>query len=109
MLELGQFSSDEHKKLIPIIEEVKPRLFIGVGRQMSIIGTSLKSNYETLCFKNSNEAKNTVPKLIKNNDLVLVKGSNGMHLSKITQAINHHFKTSEKNQLLSSKANSHAI
>ena len=109
MLELGQFSSDEHKKLIPIIEEVRPRLFIGVGRQMSIIGESLESNYETLCFKNSYEAKNTVPKLIKNNDLILVKGSNGMHLSKITQAINLHFKTFEKKHLSSSKANSYAI
>ena len=39
--------------------------------------------------------------LIKNNDLILVKGSNGMHLSKITQAINLHFKTLEKNHLLS--------
>ena len=76
---------------------------------MSIIGKSLKSNYETLCFKNSNEAKNTVPKLIKNNDLILVKGSNGMHLSKIIRAINLHFKTVEKNYPLSSKANSYAI
>ena len=76
---------------------------------MSMIGKSLKSNYETLCFKNSNEAKNTVPKLIKNNDLILVKGSNGMHLNKITEAINLYFKTFEKNYLLSNKANSYAI
>ena len=76
---------------------------------MSMIGKSLKSNYETLCFKNSNEAKNTIPKLIKNNDLILVKGSNGMNLSKITQAINLYFKNFEKNHLLSSKVNSYAI
>ena len=76
---------------------------------MSIIGESLKPSLETRSFKNSNEAKNTVPKLIKNNDLILVKGSNGMHLSKITQAINLHFKTFEKNHFLSSKANSYAI
>ena len=109
MLELGQFSSYEHKKLIPIIEEVKPRLFIGVGKQMSIICKSLKSNYETLSFKNSNEAKKTIPELIKNNDLILVKGSNGMHLNKITQAINLHFKTFDKDHLLSSKANINVI
>ena len=109
MFELGQFSSDEHKKLIPIIEKAKPRLFIGVGKQMSIIGKYLKSNYETLCFKNSDDAKNIIPELIKNNDLILVKGSNGMYLNKITQAINLHFKTFEKNHILSSKANSYAI
>jgi UDP-N-acetylmuramoyl-tripeptide--D-alanyl-D-alanine ligase len=109
MFELGQFSSDEHKKLIPIIEKAKPRLFIGVGRQMSIIGKYLKSNHETLCFKNSDDAKNTIPELIKNNDLILVKGSNGMHLNKITQAINLHFKGFEKNHLFSIKENSYAI
>ena len=104
MLELGQFSSDEHKKLIPIIEKARPRLFISVGRQMSIISKYLKSNHETLCFKNSDDAKNIIPELLKNNDLILVKGSNGMHLNKITQAINLHFKTFEKNHHLLRKS-----
>ncbi len=93
MLELGKFSPYEHQKLIPIIESIKPRLIIAIGNQMSVISKNLKSNFETFCFKDSITAKNIVPELIKNNDLILIKGSNGMKLDLIIEGINHHFET----------------
>ncbi|MAC60972.1 MAG: hypothetical protein CMN37_03685 [SAR116 cluster bacterium] len=93
MLELGKFSSYEHQKLIPIIEGIKPRLIVAIGNQMSVISKYLKSNFETFCFKDAKAAKNIVPKLIKNNDLILIKGSNGMKLDLIIDGINRHFET----------------
>ena len=91
MLELGKFSSHEHQKLIPIIESIKPRLIVAIGNQMSAISKYFKSNIETFCFKDSITAKNIVPELIKNNDLILIKGSNGMKLDLIIDSINCHF------------------
>ena len=91
MLELGKFSSHEHQKLVPIIESIKPRLIIAIGKQMSEISKNLKSNFETFCFKDSITAKDFVPELIKNNDLILIKGSNGMKLDLIIESINRHF------------------
>ena len=109
MLELGRFSSSEHKKLIPIIENIKPRLLISVGKQMSAICKYFKSSFETISFKDSKAAKSIVPDLIKNNDLILIKGSNGMKLELIVDEINHHFKTLNNKHFFSQKDKKYAV
>ena len=107
MLELGRFSEREHKKLIPLIESIKPRLLVAIGKQMSKIAKSLDSNYKTICFDNSNIAMNEVPNLIENNDLILIKGSNGMRLDLIVNKIKYHFHNLNKNEKILDKDNSY--
>ena len=92
MLELGKFSAQEHKKLIPIIKNTKPRLIIFIGDAMSKISKEINSHFDCICFESSQKAEKEIPNLIKNNDLVLIKGSNGMNLNLITSAIINFFK-----------------
>ena len=92
MLELGKFSAQEHKKLIPIIKNTNPRLVIFIGEAMSEISKEINSHFDCICFESSQKAEKEIPDLIKNNDLVLIKGSNGMNLNLITSAIINFFK-----------------
>ena len=107
MLELGKFSEIEHKKLIPIIKSIKPRLLVAIGKQMSKIAKFLESNYKTICFDNSNIAINEIPKLIQNNDLILIKGSNGMRLDLIVNSIKNYFHSLNRNNKVLDKDNSY--
>ena len=107
MLELGKFSEIEHKKLIPIIKSIKPRLLVAIGKQMSKIAKFLESNYNTICFDNSNIAINEIPKLIQNNDLILIKGSNGMRLDLIVNSIKDYFQNLNRNNKILDKDNSY--
>ena len=46
MLELGKFSAQEHKKLIPIIKNTNPRLVIFIGEAMSEISKEINRTFE---------------------------------------------------------------
>ena len=105
MLELGKFSENEHNKLIPLIEGIKPRLLVAIGKQMSKIAKALGSNYKTICFDNSNTVINEVPNLIQNNDLILIKGSNGMRLDLIVNSIKDYFHNLDRNEKKLDKEN----
>ena len=59
---------------------------------MSEISKEINSHFDCICFKSSHKAEKEIPDLIKNNDLVLIKGSNGMNLNLITSAIINFFK-----------------
>ena len=82
------YSNDHTKKMATNLI-----LLVAIGNQMSAISKNLKSNFETFCFKDSITARDIVPELIKNNDLILIKGSNGMKLDLIIESINRHFET----------------
>ena len=105
MLELGKFSENEHNKLIPLIEGIKPRLLVAIGKQMSKIAKTIATNYKTICFDNSNIAINEVPNLIQNNDLILIKGSNGMRLDLIVNSIKDYFHSLDRNEKILDKDN----
>ena len=106
MLELGKFSEIEHNKLIPLIKSIKPRLLVAIGEQMSKIAKSLETNYKTICFDSTNIAINEVPNLIQNNDLILIKGSNGMGLNLVVNSIKDYFHDLNKNEKILDKENS---
>ncbi len=109
MLELGKFSAQEHKKLIPIIKNTNPRLVIFIGEAMSKISKEINSNFDCICFESSHKAKKEIPNLIKNNDLVLIKGSNGMNLNLITLAIINFFKKLKLNNNIHTKEQNYAV
>ena len=109
MLELGNFSDKEHKKLIPFIENANPRLVICVGGAMSKISKEIKEDFDCICFKSSQKGEREIPNLIKNNDLVLVKGSNSMNLNLITFGIIKFFEKLNLDNNIHSEEKNYAV
>ena len=87
MLELGEFSKVMHKKIIPTIIKVKPRVVITVGKFSKVISDNLPKNIKTFHFKKVIYVYNKLIKEIKHNDLVMIKGSNSIKLSLISRAL----------------------
>lgn len=84
MLELGKFTSEEHRKIGEIASEVAD-VVIAVGvRAKFIENKDIKSFH---WFKNAEEASRAVYDLIEEEDVVLIKGSQGMRMEKITEAL----------------------
>ena len=87
MLELGEFSYEYHKKIIPIVIRAQPRVVITVGKISEIISENLPKNIKTFHFKKVIYVYNKLIKEIKDNDLVMIKGSNSIKLSLISRAL----------------------
>ena len=87
MLELGEFSYEYHKKIIPIVIQAQPRVVITVGKISEIISKNLPKNIKTFHFKKVIYVYNKLIKEIKHNDLVMIKGSNSIKLSLISRAL----------------------
>ena len=81
MLEL-QVLKNSHKKLIPIIQEINPRCLLTVGN-FSKLFQSLKTKVCCYSFNNVEELNNSFS-IIKNQDTILIKGSNGTGLFNFT-------------------------
>lgn len=93
MLELGKYTIDEHKKIGREVKKIANLLFT-VGPRSKFIaeearetGFNPKNIFE---FSTSDEAKLEVQKKIKEGDLILIKGSQGMRMEKITEEIMAH-------------------
>ncbi|HDH04062.1 MAG TPA: UDP-N-acetylmuramoyl-tripeptide--D-alanyl-D-alanine ligase [Candidatus Campbellbacteria bacterium] len=101
MLELGKYTIDEHKKVggmlkgaVDLIFTVGPRSkFTAEGAREA--GFNPKNIFE---FSTSDEAKKKIQEKIKEGDLILVKGSQGMRMEKIVEEIMAH--PEKKEQLL---------
>ncbi len=86
MLELGKHTKEAHKN-IGFIAKENSDIIITVGPRAQSIkegaieaGIDLKNIFE---FSNSIEAKEFLKKFIKKNDLILIKGSQGMRMERI--------------------------
>lgn len=93
MLELGKYTIDEHKKIGREAKKIA-NLFFAVGPRMKFAaeeartaGFNPKNIFE---FSTSDEAKLEAQKKIKEGDLILIKGSQGMRMEKITEEIMAH-------------------
>ncbi len=90
MLELGKYTIEEHKKLGRLLKDIADFIFlIGprckfAGEEARVIGVSPKNIFE---FSSSEEAKKKVQEIIKEGDLILIKGSQFMRMEKITEEI----------------------
>ncbi len=80
MLELGKFSTEEHKKAGHLAREVTP-IIITVGQRSKIMGENLAS------FNTSSEAADYVRGMVEKGDVVLVKGSQSIRMEKVTKAL----------------------
>ncbi len=78
MLELGDFSTDEHRKLGRLLSGFQVDILIGVGPLMSLAVDTFRG--VGIIAGNAKEAGRELEKLLGVGDVVLVKGSRGMRM-----------------------------
>jgi len=89
MKELGDSSKQAHELIGEAVSE-NVDVFIAVGEEMALAKDVIierNPKVEVFWFKNSDEAKKTVKKIIQKGDLILIKGSRAMEMEKITKEI----------------------
>lgn len=89
MLELGKYSVDAHREAGNLAGSFVD-LLVCVGAKAKFIADSAANQIpkeNIFLFDTSDEAKKKVAELIKEGDLILVKGSQGMRMEKITEEI----------------------
>jgi UDP-N-acetylmuramoyl-tripeptide--D-alanyl-D-alanine ligase len=91
MLELGGDSEDLHRELAPMIITSGAEFFIAVGMRMNLARETLIAagfpERQTIFFPDPVSAIGTARSLIREGDLILVKGSRGMRMEKIVEAL----------------------
>lgn len=90
MLELGQFTERAHRKIGSQAAQIVDLLFT-VGLRAKFIAEEAQKNglsaKKIFIFNTADEAKLAVQEKIKKGDLILIKGSQGMRMEKITKEI----------------------
>ena len=83
MLELGSKSNILHKGVIPYLENLKPYSVITVGLFTKVIHKNLNNKISTFHFNTYENVYNKIIDLLKNGDLITIKGSNSIKLDKV--------------------------
>ena len=87
MLELGSKSKKLHRKLSPIINKSDIDKVFVYGKYIKETFNSLSKNKKGKAFNNLKEAHNHLSKIVNNNDLLMVKGSNATGLNQFSKNI----------------------
>lgn len=89
MLELGEYTESAHKEIGKLASEfVDVLVCVGARAKFIAEAASVKlSSEQIFTFETSHEAKLKVQELIREHDLVLVKGSQGVRMEKIVEEI----------------------
>ena len=92
MAELGEQAEQLHVELGDSVARTKVALLLAVGKLASITAASAEAgaehDLETKCFADTLSACNNLPKFIKDNDIVLVKGSRTAGLETAVKKLN---------------------
>ncbi len=91
MLELGNLSEQAHKNIAKEIAAAGVDYFIAVGAQMKLAAQELEAagygRDRIFCFSDSTAATSKLEQLIEPGAVLLIKGSQGMRMERITKAI----------------------
>ena len=87
MLELGKFSEELHSKVSEIVKKVLPKLLVTVGSFSKIISDRTKHKIKALHYKTYHKVYERLIEEIDDNDIVMIKGSNSINLSKICERL----------------------
>jgi UDP-N-acetylmuramoyl-tripeptide--D-alanyl-D-alanine ligase len=94
MLELGVESESAHKKVAEWVIEAGIDFVVLVGKRMFVAYDELIQNgypqEHCLWFDNPTDAGNAIRDRIETGDIILVKGSQGMRMEKVTEALMAH-------------------
>lgn len=91
MLELGATKIDDHRALAPIVLGSGASVFVGVGRYMTHLAAALHGTgfpeKHIYHYPDVEAALRSLSQVVRNGDVVLVKGSQGMRMEKISEAL----------------------
>ena len=91
MLELGEETEERHKLIGKKFLEIKGDIFFAVGTRMKFAGTELEKNNfsktNIFYFDSPMEAGKKLQEIIREGDLILVKGSQGIRMEKVVEEI----------------------
>ena len=92
MLELGDYEEKLHRKVGKAVTDNNIDILITVGPLANkyIKAEAIKNNMDKHCiysFNSANDSVDFLNKLLKSNDIILLKGSNSMHLTNIVEKI----------------------
>jgi len=100
MLELGPDTEPGHKRIAQEFIKIGGDIFIGVGRRMeSAIAELASHNMEReriYHFQNPTDAGRMLQEIMKEGDLILIKGSQGMRMEKIVEEVMAHPEEAER-------------
>jgi UDP-N-acetylmuramoyl-tripeptide--D-alanyl-D-alanine ligase len=85
MLELGKKAKLKHLELIPILKKINPNLLITVGSFTQLISKELK--IKSYSYLNVDDLLSKIKEIVKPNQLILIKGSNGTNLWKLVKVL----------------------
>ena len=81
MLELGKSSKEMHIAMVEIIMKNSPDIIITLGKLAKLIFDNLPNKFEKYHYDDYNQVWNKLKKIIKNKDVIMLKGSNSTNLS----------------------------
>jgi UDP-N-acetylmuramoyl-tripeptide--D-alanyl-D-alanine ligase len=92
MLELGELAAAAHNEVIREVARVRPNAFLAVGAEMAAACEASKltaQGWSSVIIKaaDSNEAARIVPQLASAGDVLLVKGSRGLRMERVIEAL----------------------
>ena len=85
MLELGKHSLKQHKLISKIVNKTKINQVYVIGKYIKETFKGLKSNKKAEILNNKTDINNLINNNLKNNDYLMIKGSNSTGLHKITR------------------------
>ena len=85
MLELGDYEVEEHKKIGRMLSELPVGIFIGVGQLMAHAVGEFKG--KGISVDTSEEAGAELAKIIKEEDVILIKGSRGIRMERVMESL----------------------
>ena len=83
MLELGNSATKMHLNLVPILKEINPSLILTLGKYTKKIKEKLNLTIKCHSYVEINELIKDIKQIIRPNQIVLLKGSNGTDLWKL--------------------------
>ena len=87
MLELGRFSTDMHAQLNVPVLAAQPDLVVLVGPEMEPLAERLRGKIELHHCSDADVADTTLRSLLRPNDVVMLKASNGTGLGRLASAL----------------------
>ncbi|MBQ3474953.1 MAG: UDP-N-acetylmuramoyl-tripeptide--D-alanyl-D-alanine ligase [Bacilli bacterium] len=87
MLELGEYSKELHTNVGKEVVKTNVDILITVGEESKYIASEAKDKVEVHEFNSNKEAIDFINSIIKKNDIILVKASNGMKFTEIVENI----------------------
>ena len=85
MLEMGEYSLSEHKKMLTVARKAKPDILITVGKAFQ--EANEQSSMADICLENGAQAKEYIIKNPISQATVLLKGSRGIGLEQLLEVL----------------------